>query len=101
MNIRSWLGAALAVTLISLSAGQGLADARGNFERVERAQPARSQAAHIAQPRPGRMDRAQAAPAPARATRQVQRLEPKPPADAARQRGNSDMAMRAGRATRR
>jgi hypothetical protein len=100
MNIRSWLGAALAVTIVSLSAGQGLADARGNFERVERAQPARSQAARIAQPRPGRMDRAQA-PASARATRQVQRLEPKPPADAARQRGNSDTAMRAGRATRR
>lgn len=100
MTIRSWLGAVLAVTLVSLSAGQGLADARGHLERVERAQPARAKAGQIAQPRPGRVDRVQVAP-PARA-KQVQRLDPKPPAEAARQRGNSsDNNMRAGRANRR
>ncbi len=82
MTLRTWLSAALVVSLVSLTAAPSFADSRS--------------AAHaIAQARPGRAGRVEPAPAPARAKQA--RLDPKPAPDAARQAGRANSTHRTGR----
>jgi hypothetical protein len=95
MTLRTWLSAALAVGLVSLSSASTLADSRLRAERYE-APPVHLEATRIAQSRAGRAVRATPPPAPARVKQA--KLEPKPPADAARQ--SSSAANRTARARR-
>ncbi|MET0285042.1 MAG: hypothetical protein ABW352_11245 [Polyangiales bacterium] len=84
-TVRTWIAAAFAVGLVSLSGAPSLADSRASAARM--AQPAaRMEAQRIAQARSARAVRAEPPPAPAR-TKQA-KLEPKPPADGARQAGS-------------
>jgi hypothetical protein len=98
MTLRTWLSAALAVGLVSLSSAHGLADSRLRAERYEapRGEAPRLEATRIAQARSGRAVRADPPPAPARAKQA--KLEPKPPSDAARQ--SSSASNRTARARR-
>jgi hypothetical protein len=84
MTVRTWIAGAFA--LLSLSAAPGLADARSGAARM--AQPApRMEAQRITQARSARAVRADPPPAPARAKQA--KLEPKPPAEGARQAGSA------------
>lgn len=102
MTHLNWLWAVLAVSLISLSSQPSSADARGAVERLQGSAVgaveagAQSQAVPVAQPRPGKLDRME----PVR--NKQAKLEPKPPAEAARVRASAnDAPARAGRASRR
>lgn len=94
MNIRSWLSAALVVSLVSIAAAPSLADSRASAERYQ-APPARRAAAaqmeappHIAQARSARAVRVEP-PAPARVKQA--KLEPRPRQEGARQAAKAEV----------